>query len=117
MKWALALAIGVATSSWAADASHRGTFVWGHEVESFQPCGSKKAYWVDGKEQTLQALRDRNEMLRERTGKPYQPIYIEAVGAIDTKSKREGFAENYDGLFHLHTVVRVANAVPKDCRK
>ena len=65
----------------------------------------------------LQPLRERAEKLREWRGKPYQPIYIEAVGAIDTRSKREGFAENYRGLFHLHKVMRASNGVPKGCAK
>ena len=117
MKWAAALVLSVACNSWASDAGFRGRFYWGPEVESFHPCGSKKAYWVEGDEPTLQSLRDRTEKLRERRGKPYQPVYVEVVGAIDTKSKREGFAEDYDGLFLLRKVKRASNAVPKDCVK
>jgi hypothetical protein len=37
------------------------------------------------------------------------------VGTIDTKSKREGFARDYDGLFHLREVTSVSDLVPKDC--
>ena len=115
MKWALALILSVAQTSWAIEAQHRGRFYWGHEVQSFRPCGSKKAYWVRGEEKTLQPLRDRTEKLRERRGKPYQPVYIEALGKIDTKSKREGFAADYDGLFKLRKVVRVSNVLLKQC--
>ena len=43
------------------------------------------------------------------------PLYIEAVGEIDTESKREGFAQSYDGLFHLRGVSRVSDAVPEEC--
>jgi hypothetical protein len=43
------------------------------------------------------------------------PLYIEAVGEIDTESKREGFAQSYDGLFHLREVSRVSDAVPEAC--
>lgn len=117
MNRALALILFAATTASASDGNHRGRFYWGHEVQSFHPCGSKKAYWAEGEEKTIQALRDRNERLREQRGKPYQPIYIEAVGSIDTKAKREGFAEDYDGLFQLRKVVRVSNVVPKDCVK
>jgi hypothetical protein len=117
MKWALTLMLGVAGTTWASDSTLRGRFYWGHEVESFQPCGSKKAYWVKGDKKVLQPLRDRTERLREQRGKPYQPIYVEAVGTIDTKSKREGFAEDYQGHFHLRKVARVSNVVPKVCSK
>lgn len=117
MKWALAVMVSIAGSTWAADSTLRGRFYWGHEVQSFQPCGSKNAYWVLGEEKMLQPLRERAEKLRVQRGKPYQPIYIEAVGAIDTRSKREGFAENYHGLFRLHRVMRASNGVPKGCAK
>jgi hypothetical protein len=40
---------------------------------------------------------------------------MEAVGEIDTKSKREGFAQSYDGLFHLREVTRMSDVVPEDC--
>ena len=117
MKWVVTLMLGVAGITWASDSTLRGRFYWGHEVESFRPCGSKKAYWVKGDKNVLQPLRDRTERLREQRGKPYQPIYIEAVGAIDTKTKREGFAEDYQGLFHLRKVVRLSDVVPKGCGK
>ena len=115
MKWALALMLSVAQTAWAIEAQHRGRFYCGHEVQSFRPCGSKKAYWAGGEEKALKPLRDRTEKLRRQRGKPYQPVYIEALGKIDTKSKREGFAADYDGLFNLRKVVRVSDVVPKEC--
>lgn len=101
-------------SACASDSTFRGRFHWGHEVRAFQPCGSANAYWVQGQESTLRPLRERSEELRAR-GKPYPPIYIEAVGALDTRSPREGFARDYDGQFHLRKVERVSDVVPKDC--
>ena len=56
-----------------------------------------------------------SEALRRSRDKPYPPLYIEAVGEIDTESKREGFAQSYDGLFHLREVNRVSDAVPEEC--
>jgi hypothetical protein len=50
-------------------------------------------------------------------GKPYQPIYLEATGTIDTKSAREGFARDYDGVVHLRKVARMSNAIPQACGK
>ncbi|HSA91366.1 MAG TPA: hypothetical protein VLF42_15860 [Burkholderiales bacterium] len=93
----------------------RGRLHWGHEVRSFQPCGSKSAYWVRADEKTLQRLRERAERLRAQQGKPYPALYLDAVGTIDTKSNRDGFARGYDGLFHLREVTRVSEVVPRDC--
>ena len=117
MRWVLTLILSIASTASAVDTQHRGRYYRGAEVESFHPCGSKKAYWVEGKEATLQPLRDRTERLRERRGKPYQPVYLEVVGVVDTESKREGFAEDYDGLLRLQKVVRVSNVLPKNCVK
>lgn len=102
-------------SACASDSTVRGRFYWGHEVRSFQPCESKNAYWVRATEQTLQPLRERSEALTAQRDKPYPPLYIEAVGEIDTESKREGFAQSYDGVFHLREVSRVSDAVPEEC--
>jgi hypothetical protein len=101
-------------SACASDSIVRGRFYWGHEVRSFQPCESKNVYWVRAPKQTLQPLRERAEALTARD-KPYPPLYIEAVGEIDTESKREGFAQSYDGLFHLREVSGVSDAVPEEC--
>jgi hypothetical protein len=58
----------MAGTAWGSDSTFRGRFYWGHEVDSFRPCGSKKAYWVKGEERSLRSLRDRTEQLRERRG-------------------------------------------------
>jgi hypothetical protein len=74
-------------------------------------------YWVVGEEKVLQHLRNRTENLREKRGKPYQPIYVETTGVIDIKSKREGFAESYDGIFQLREVASVSDTLPNGCGK
>ena len=118
VKWAPALVLCVAACSGATDDRYRGTFAWGHEVRAFRPCGSQKVYWITGEPQVLQPLSDRSEELRQqRGGKPYQPLYIEAVGAVDTRSKRDGFAKEYDGLIRLREVRRMSEAVPEECRR
>lgn len=117
MKIALALMLSVIGTVWAADDKFQGIFSWGHEVQSFQPCGSAKTYWVVGEEKLLQPLRNRTDKLRENRGKPYQPIYVEVTGVIDLNSKREGFAERYDGLFELRKVANVSDFLPRGCSK
>jgi hypothetical protein len=115
LRSAAALIALMGCGACASDSILRGRFYWGHEVRSFQPCGSKRAYWVRADEKTLQPLRERAEHLRAQRDKPYPPLYMEAVGEIDTKSKREGFAQSYDGLFRLREVKRLSDVVPKDC--
>ena len=116
MRFALALLASVAGTA-CGEETLRGRFYWGHEVRSFHLCGSKKAYWVEGVDETLRPLRERAEALRERSGRPYPPLYLEALGSLDTESKREGFARDYDGLLHLRKVARVSDLVPERCRK
>ena len=101
----------------AADAKHRGRFYYGPEVQVFEPCSAVKSYWVKGDDKTLQPLRARSDELRERRGKPYLPVYVELIGSVDTKSPREGFAAEYDGLLHLRKVLKVSTAIPKKCRE
>jgi hypothetical protein len=91
--------------------TYRGRMFWGHEVRAFKPCGSQSAYWVQAEGKPLKVLRDRSE----KRGKIDQPLYVEAVGAIDTQSKRDGFARDYEGLFHLRSLARVSEVVPKNC--
>ena len=113
----LAAALWVAGSSLAADDVQRGRYYYDPEVETFHPCGSKRAYWVVGNKATLQPLRERTAKLREARRKPYQPVYIEAAGRIDTVSRREGFAMDYDGLFRLRKVLLASSVVPKGCAR
>ena len=80
----------LATPAWPADARYRGRFYFGPDVQVFEPCTELKAYWVDGSEQ-----------LNEKRGKANLPVYVEILGRIDTKTKREGPAEDYDGLLHV----------------
>src|SRR5688572_5753059 len=48
------LASGCATTGTPA---LRGHYTWGHEVESFRPCGSTQTFWVRGDAAVLQPLR------------------------------------------------------------
>ena len=112
MKWIPAFALFVAGCTGVGDTSQRGAFTWGHEVRAFKPCGSAKSYWVVGEQNALRQLRDRSER-----AKPYQPIYVEVVGAIDTQSTRDGFAKDYDGIFRLREIRQMSNAVPEECGK
>jgi hypothetical protein len=118
MKRALVLVLAVfAAPAWPADTKYRGRFYYGPEVQVFEPCTDLKAYWVKADEKTLKPLIARSEKLREQRDKPYIPLYVELTGRIDTKTPREGFAEDYDGLLHVRKVLRVSESIPKRCRE
>lgn len=116
MKAALAALIAlISAGATAAGPGAPGLYTFGHEVETFQPCHSKQVFWVTGREASLKPLRQWVEKQRRTTGKPYQPIYVKLDGRVDTKSKRDGFAASYDGIFHLKKVEAVLPDVPKSC--
>ena len=61
------------------DKTYKGKYVWGHEVDSFQPCNSKKSYWVSASSWVKGPLLDYYKKLKL---KPYEPIYIEFRGHV-----------------------------------
>jgi len=118
MRCALAilLALLAATAS-AADGRYRGRFYYGPDVQVFEPCAQLKAYWVDGEAKALKPLISHSEALREKHGKDRLPLYVELTGRVDTRTAREGPAEDYDGLLHVRRVLRVSTAIPKRCKE
>ena len=100
-----------------ADTKYRGRFYFGPEVQVFEPCTELKAYWVDGNEKALKPLLTRSEQLNEKRGKANLPVYVELLGRIDTKTKREGPAQDYDGLLHVSKVLKSSTTLPKRCRE
>jgi len=109
------LTLLAASTAWPADQKLRGRYYFGPDVEVFEPCTQVISYWVKGSDKVLQPLRRRSEELRGKRGKPYRPVYVELVGSIDTKTARDGFAANYDGLLHVRKVLKTASIVPKKC--
>ena len=118
MRWTLAFLLAMlAAAAWPADSRYRGRFYYGPDVQVFEPCTELKAYWVDGEAKALKPLVSRSEALREQRGKDHLPVYVELTGRIDTRSAREGPAEDYDGLLHVRKVLRVSTAIPKRCKE
>lgn len=111
------LLAAVASAAWPADTRYRGRFYWGPDVQVFEPCTELKAYWVQGDEKTLKPLIARSEQLAKQRSKMHLPVYVELLGRLDTKSRREGPAEDYDGLLTVRKVLRATTAVPKRCRE
>lgn len=90
---------------------HRGVYAWGHEVRVFQPCDSKKSFWISTSEWIQEPLL---AFYRAHTSQPYQTIYIEFKGA-ELDEQLEGFARDHDGLIRISEVLRQSMTVPEDC--
>jgi hypothetical protein len=93
-----------------------GLYYFGAEVETFHPCKSKQELWVIGAESDLKPLQERVEKIRKARATPYPAIYVELIGRVGPKDTSGGFAESYDGVFHLERVLKISETVPKGCR-
>ena len=92
-----------------------GHYFWGHEVETFQPCGSTQTFWVVGDTDLLQPLRDQVARTQQIAGKPYEPLYVQVTAMQEAKAT-DGFAADYNGVYRF-THVHRANAVsPASCK-
>jgi uncharacterized protein (DUF2147 family) len=93
------------------ETTYTGVYVWGHEVESFKPCGQKLHYWASVPESLQSGLR---EIHRANTTRPYQGIYVSLQGHVSNQ-KADGFAESYDGIFEVTAVLDMSKEVPSEC--
>ncbi len=89
-----------------------GAYILGHEVRSFQPCGSMKTYWAKPVSREIAAhLRERHTELAAR---PYGRIYV-VVSGRPTDEKTAGFAESYAGYFEVSELLQADRRIPPDC--
>ncbi len=89
-----------------------GAYIFGHEVRSFQPCGSTKIYWAKVVSPKISAsLRKRHTELAAR---PYGRIYVVVSGRpIDEKTV--GFAESSAGYFEISELLQADGQIPPGC--
>ena len=89
-----------------------GAFVFGHEVRSFQPCGSSRTYWVRAAEPEVSArLRKRHE---ELGAQPYGRIYV-VLSGTPVDQETTGFAQSFDGYFDVSRLLQSDGQFPADC--
>jgi len=89
----------------------RGLCVVGHEVRTFIPCGSKRVYWIQADQASLDAF----EVAIERfTDEPFEPFFAEIDGRLSDE-KGDGFAADYDGQFFVERLIHLAPASELDC--
>ena len=90
-----------------------GIFVYGHEVRTFQPCGSHRVLWVQGSERILTALRESHEVL---TSQSYEEIFVKLRGE-ELPTPEDGFAADYDGVWVVEEVLKIHKRFEGDCDK
>ncbi len=81
----------------------KGYLTLGHEVSSFSPCGSSKAYWINDATEKL------SKLYKEQVGEgavPYIPVMAEIV-VEDLGKATEGFPEQYESVLKVVEVKSV----------
>ena len=104
-------AVWTPTADSAPAETHRGYYVFGHEVRTFQPCGSDRIFWVKTDQQISQQLREQHQQL---TTKPYEPVYVEVTGHFAGRAAA-GFAADYEGQIVVESVDLVRTMQTDDC--
>lgn len=115
--YCMVIAASLAQPAFAAsDRLFEGVYTWGHEVETFSPCGSKgKRWWVVASEPLLEKLRDATLRL---TTSAYEGIYVRVTGDYAGPATEEtggAFSMQYEGLFEVTTVWFTRKLSASDC--
>ncbi|MCK3657642.1 hypothetical protein A4G18_02670 [Pasteurellaceae bacterium Pebbles2] len=77
-----------------------GQYIYGQEVETFNLCGAKEAYWATGDVKLLEPLREKALKLAEEKNEPYQPVYVN-IDYVDLGKAKDGFAAEYDSVIEI----------------
>ena len=88
-----------------------GIFVYGHEVRTFQPCGTHRVLWVRGSDRILTALRESHGVL---TSQDYEEVYVKLRGE-ELPGVDDGFARDYDGVWIVEEVLKIRKRKDGDC--
>ncbi|MBL4606671.1 MAG: hypothetical protein JKY01_02445 [Pseudomonadales bacterium] len=89
-----------------------GRYIYGHEVNTFQPCGKKEIFWVKGSNEILELMARKYS---NHTAKPYDEVFVEIIGDYTSKAI-DGFAMNYDGQIYVTKMVLMKKKTGTDCK-
>lgn len=89
-----------------------GHYIYGHEANTFQPCGQKNLFWIIGSEAILQYLEQKYTAY---TSQPYEEVYIEITGDYVGKAQ-DGFAMDYHGKILITKILRMKKKSKNDCK-
>ncbi len=88
-----------------------GYYIYGLEVNTFQPCGEKNVYWVTGSNETLQNLIKKYE---QYSSHPYEEVYTKMIGRHIDKAT-DGFAMDYDGQIFVEKIITITKKSKINC--
>jgi hypothetical protein len=89
-----------------------GRYIYGHEANSFQPCGEEKVYWVEGSNKMLELMAEKYSKLATE---PYEEVFANIVGKHIGKAV-DGFAVDYDGKIQVIELMLMRNRSDTDCQ-
>ena len=87
---------------------YRGQYSYGHEVNTFCPQINSQCYWLIPST-TAKIRQQLKKISAQNTDKPYQSVCVVLRGKIDRKTKRDGFAADYDGFIEIYKVFGLCN--------
>jgi hypothetical protein len=89
-----------------------GHYIYGHEVNTFQPCGNNRVFWVNGTSEVLGLLEVN---YHKHTSKPYEEVFVKISGTFSAKAN-DGFAADYDGVFQIEELHLMRKLSQSDCK-
>ena len=89
-----------------------GHYIYGHEANSFKPCGQALIYWVLADDETLKLMA---EKYSHYALNPYDEVYVEITGEFTDKAS-DGFAADYDGQIQVTKMRLMKKNTATDCR-
>ena len=98
-----------------ADAEEKtliGHYIYGHEVNSFKPCGHKDVFWVLGPNEILDLMA---ETYSHHAANPYDEVYVKITGDYINKAS-DGFAMDFDGQIQVKKIFFMKKKSNTDCK-
>ncbi len=89
-----------------------GHYIYGHEVNSFQPCNEKEVFWVNGSNRLLELMAKKYS---DFAAQPYDEVFVEIIGNFEDRAS-DGFAMDYDGQIYVMKMVHKKKKIDTDCK-
>ncbi len=89
-----------------------GHYIYGHEVNSFQPCNNKEVFWVKGPNKLLEFMARKYS---DYAAQPYDEVFVEIIGNFENRAT-DGFAMDYDGQIYVMKMVLMKKKIDTDCK-
>ncbi len=89
-----------------------GHYIYGHEVNSFQPCNNKEVFWVKGPNKLLEFMAKKYS---DYAAQAYDEVFVEIIGNFENRAT-DGFAMDYDGQIYVMKMVLMKKKIDTDCK-